>query len=47
MKLKFYIKNGKKTYTLESNHDCKETSDAHYKFIKMKDVKDKDYNKVF
>ena len=38
MKLKFYIKNNKKNYTLKEkipNSDEK-TKDAHYKFIKIK-----------
>lgn len=44
MKLKFYIKDGKKIYTLKGSYESKETKDAHYKFIKMKDASEKDYN---
>ncbi len=44
MRLKFYTKEGKKIYTLNSSHEGKETKEAHYKFIKMKDASEKDYN---
>jgi rRNA maturation protein Nop10 len=38
MKLKFFLnKEGKKIYTLKEIVDGKKTSDAHYKFVKMKD----------
>jgi hypothetical protein len=38
MKLKYYInEKGEKVYTLK---ESKETKDAHYKFIKFKDVKE-------
>jgi hypothetical protein len=36
MKLKFYIKDGKKSYTMKEGVDNKKTEDAHYKFIKIK-----------
>ncbi len=39
MKLKFYINlNKEKIYTLEENIDNKETQNAHYKFIKIRDA---------
>jgi len=38
MKLKFYIKNGKKIYTLKQKVDDQITKPAHYKFIKIKDA---------
>ncbi len=38
MKLKYYVnEKGEKVYTL---NESKETKDAHYKFIKFKDVKE-------
>jgi len=39
MKLKFYIKENKKVYTLKSRVSNKETKPAHYKFIKIKSLK--------
>lgn len=40
MNLKYYLdKEGRKIYTLK---ETKETKDAHYKFIKFKDVKEHD-----
>ena len=36
MKLKFYIENKKKIYTLKQTINNKPTLDAHYKFIKIK-----------
>ena len=37
MKLRYYIKNNKKIYTLKSKDpEGKETKEAHYKFIKFK-----------
>lgn len=39
-KLKFYIKNNKKVYTLKENVDGRPTKDAHYKFIRIKSKKD-------
>jgi len=39
MKLKFYIKNGKKVYTLKSRVSNKKTKPAHYKFVKTKSLK--------
>jgi len=39
MKLRYAIKDGKKTYTLKESVDGKSTQDAHYKFIKIKSVK--------
>lgn len=40
MKLKYYIKNSKKIYTLKDKIDNVETKPAHYKFLKLRDVKD-------
>lgn len=37
MKLKFYISGDEKKYTLKSSVSGKETKQAHYKFIKLKD----------
>jgi hypothetical protein len=34
MKLRYFLKNGKKIYTLKEKTENKETKDAHYKFIK-------------
>lgn len=45
-KLKFYIKNNKKTYTLKDKINNEETKDAHYKFIKIKPVKLSDNQKI-
>ncbi|MEK6889197.1 MAG: hypothetical protein AABW80_03770 [Nanoarchaeota archaeon] len=39
MKLKFCIKDNKKIYTLQERIKDRETLPAHYKFIKIKDVK--------
>lgn len=41
MNLKFYTKDNKKVYTLKSEINGKKTEDAHYKFIKFKDVNEK------
>jgi hypothetical protein len=39
MKLKFYNNSeGKKVYTLDEEMSNKKTSDAHYKFIKIRDA---------
>jgi rRNA maturation protein Nop10 len=40
MNLKYYLKGKKKIYTLKEEVGKKQTSDAHYKFIKIKSVKD-------
>lgn len=41
MKLKFYTdKDNKKVYTLKDKANGKETKDAHYKFIKIRSVKE-------
>lgn len=41
MLLKYYINNkNEKVYTLKGSIEGKPTQDAHYKFIKMKDVKE-------
>ena len=38
-KLKFYInEKGEKVYTLKKEIEGKETSDAHYKFLKLRDA---------
>ncbi len=39
-KLKFYIKEDKKIYTLKEKVNGNPTSPAHYKFLKIKDVKE-------
>ena len=40
--LKFYInKKNEKVYTLKSSQDDKQTLEAHYKFIKFKDEKER------
>ena len=47
MKLKFYINSeGKKIYTLKENIENKKTSDAHYKFIRIKDAPPSNVNIV-
>jgi len=38
MKLKFFIDKGKKIYTLKEEVNGKKTSDAHYKFVKIKPI---------
>ena len=38
MKLKFFLKNNKKIYTLKEEIENKKTKDAHYKFIKIRDA---------
>ncbi len=35
MKLKYYIKDNKKVYTLKDFVDGKPTKDAHYKFVRI------------
>lgn len=42
MKLKFYIENNKKIYTLKQEHNGKPTKDAHYKYIKIKSCVEKE-----
>jgi len=42
MILKFYInEKGEKVYTLKGSHNNRQTQEAHYKFIKLKDVQNK------
>ncbi len=42
MKLRFYInEKGVKVYTLNESANGKKTEDAHYKFIKIKSIKEK------
>lgn len=42
MKLRFYInEEGKKVYTLKNQVDGRDTMDAHYKFIRLKSIKEK------
>jgi len=36
MKLKFYLKDNKKIYTLKDSVNNTPTKDAHYKFIKIR-----------
>lgn len=38
MKLKFFIKNNEKIYTLKENVDNEKTKDAHYKFLHLRDA---------
>jgi hypothetical protein len=39
MKLRFYINSeGKKIYTLQEEIEGKKTSEAHYKFIRIRDA---------
>lgn len=40
MKLKYYIEDNKKVYTLKDKIDNKQTIDAHYKFIKVRSIKE-------
>lgn len=42
MKLKYYIKDNEKIYTLKDNINNIKTKDAHYKFIKIKSLKEKE-----
>jgi len=42
MKLKYYIKDNKKVYTLKDSANNIKTKDAHYKFVKIKSVKSSD-----
>ncbi len=39
MKLRYYIKDNKKIYTLKEKIDDIQTKKAHYKFIKIKSVR--------
>lgn len=39
MKLKYYLEDNKKVYTLKNKVNNIETKDAHYKFIKIRDVR--------
>lgn len=36
-KLKFYLDNGEKVYTLEDEINGNATLDAHYKFVRLRD----------
>ncbi len=38
MKLKFFLQNNKKIYTLKEEIDDKKTKDAHYKFVKIRNA---------
>lgn len=38
MKLKFFLKNNKKIYTLKKEINGKPTIDAHYKFVRVKNA---------
>lgn len=40
MKLKYYEKEGKKVYTLKEKINNEKTKDAHYKFIRIKSLKE-------
>lgn len=43
MILKFYInEKGEKVYTLKGSNNGKQTEEAHYKFIKLRDNQNKD-----
>jgi len=42
MKLKYYIKNNEKVYTLKEKIDKEKILDAHYKFIKFKSEETKE-----
>jgi hypothetical protein len=37
-RLRFFVKDNNKTYTLKESVDGKPTQDAHYKFIKIKNA---------
>lgn len=37
-KLKYYLKKGKKIYTLKKEINGKQTKDAHYKFVRIRDA---------
>jgi len=39
MKLRFYIKNNNKVYTLKQEISSSQTKDAHYKFLKFTKTK--------
>ena len=38
MKLKFFLKDNKKNYTLKEEVDGQKTKDAHYKFVRIRDA---------
>ncbi len=42
-KLKYYLEKAKRIYTLKEKHKNQSTLDAHYKYIKIKSVKEKNY----
>ncbi|MDP1695422.1 MAG: hypothetical protein Q8L29_00740 [archaeon] len=44
-KLRYHLKDGKKIYTLKESVDDVQTKDAHYKFIKIRGIKEKALNK--
>ncbi len=47
MKLKYFLKENKKTYTLKEEINGEKTKDAHYKFVKVRDApKTNDINKI-
>jgi len=39
MKMRYYLKGEEKVYTLKESMDNVKTKDAHYKYIKIRDVK--------
>lgn len=47
MKLRFFIKDNKKVYTMKENIDNSETKSAHYKFVKIKDAPKSNSKKSF
>ncbi len=40
MKLHYYSKNNKKVYTLKESVNGEQTKDAHYKFIRIRSLKE-------
>ncbi len=38
MKLRYFLKENKKIYTLKKTNYDEETKEAHYKFLKLKDA---------
>ncbi|MEK6895140.1 MAG: hypothetical protein AABX48_01330 [Nanoarchaeota archaeon] len=46
MNLRYYIKNSKKIYTLNEITEGKQTQEAHYKFINLRDEPPSDARKV-
>jgi hypothetical protein len=46
MKLRYYLKDNEKIYTLKNDINNNKTKDAHYKFIKIKSVRPSESSEI-